>query len=150
MMIVLPVVFSLFGALVLFILASVDIILSTYKIITYAHYSGDIYEEMVIAVIKAIDLYLVGVILLTFSFGLYELFISKIDFFEDSEASETLKTESLEQLKNRLGKTIIMVLAVFMFKEVMYLKYNSPMDILLLSLTILGLSVAFYASHKHK
>ena len=30
-------------------------------------------------VITAVDLYLIGVVLLIFSFGIYELFISKID-----------------------------------------------------------------------
>ena len=149
-MVILPVIFSLVGALVLFTMGSIDILNSSLNMIMHSSSSHNSYEEFVISVIRAIDLYLVGVILLIFSFGLYELFISKIDYFDDSEASETLKTHSLEQLKNRIGKTIIMVLAVYLLKVLMYLKYESPTDILLLSLSILALSIALYTSHKHE
>jgi len=107
-MIILPRYFlSLVGALVLFTMGSIDILNSSLNMIMHSSSSHNSYEEFVISVIRAIDLYLVGVILLIFSFGLYKLFISKMDYFDDSEASETLKTHSLEQLKNRIGKTII-------------------------------------------
>ena len=37
------------------------------------------HEDIVAGIIGAVDLYLIAVVLLIFSFGIYELFISKID-----------------------------------------------------------------------
>ena len=42
-------------------------------------------SEMLLELITAIDLYLIGVVLLIFGFGIYELFISKIDIARADE-----------------------------------------------------------------
>ena len=149
LIVLLPVIFSLLGAVVLFIIGTIDIVTYTKYYFMYSVEHPVTSDDFIVAVIRAIDFYLVGVILLIFSFGLYELFISEIDFFEDSEASNTLKTHSLEQLKDRIGKTIIMVLIIYLFKVSMHVHYNSPIDVLILASSILALSIALYAAHKH-
>ena len=85
-MVILAVVFGLIGAVVLFVVASFDIyetakfVINTY--ITNAH-PENFHENVVGGIIGAVDLYLIGVVMLLFSFGLYELFISEIDVAKD-------------------------------------------------------------------
>ena len=76
--IILAVVFGLVGAVLLFLVASFDIyetaayVINTY--ITHAH-PEHFHEEVVGGIIGAVDLYLIGVVMIIFSFGLYEVFI---------------------------------------------------------------------------
>ena len=85
-MVLLAVFFGLLGAVILFVIASVDIyesavyVLNTY--INHAH-PDNFHEDVVSAIIGAVDFYLIGVVMLLFSFGLYELFISDIDAAKD-------------------------------------------------------------------
>jgi len=59
---------------------------------------------------------LIAVVLLIFSFGIYELFISEIDDAENSEVgSKILAIHSLDELKDKLGKVVVMVLIVSFF-----------------------------------
>ncbi|MGA7966268.1 MAG: YqhA family protein, partial [Gammaproteobacteria bacterium] len=84
--VLLAVIFGLIGAIVLFIVASADIFATAkYVISTYvAHgHPEHFHEDVVGGIIGAVDLYLIGVVMLLFSFGLYELFISEIDAAKD-------------------------------------------------------------------
>ena len=80
--VILAVVFGLIGAVILFTVASFDIydtlnfVVNTY--ISHGH-PENFHEDVVGGIIGAVDLYLIGVVMLLFSFGLYELFISEID-----------------------------------------------------------------------
>ncbi len=80
--VILAVIFGLIGAIILFAVASVDIIVTAkYVITTYltgAH-PETFHQDVVGGIIGAVDLYLIGVVMLLFAFGLYELFISEID-----------------------------------------------------------------------
>ena len=122
-MVLLAVVFGLIGAVVLFIVASFDIyetskyVFNTY--ITHAHPEG-FHENVVGGIIGAVDLYLIGVVMLLFSFGLYELFISDIDAAKDDEGNDNqiLAIHSLDQLKDKISKVIVMVLVVGFFQKV--------------------------------
>ena len=45
----------------------------------------DAHSNLLVGIIQGIDLYLIAVVLMIFGFGIYELFISKIDFFRHFE-----------------------------------------------------------------
>ena len=97
--VILAVIFGLLGAVVLFVVASIDIFTTAnYVVTTYltgAH-PEHFHEDVVGGIIGAVDLYLIGVVMLLFSFGLYELFISDIDVAkENGEDNKILAT--LEQ-----------------------------------------------------
>ena len=147
--IVLAVVFGLIGAVVLFAVASIDIfvtakyVLTTY--ITHAH-PEHFHDEVVGGIIGAVDLYLIGVVMLLFSFGLYELFISEIDVAKDSngEENQLLAIHSLDQLKDKISKVIVMVLVVGFFQKVGHTEYNGALDLLYLALSITAVSVGLY------
>ncbi|MGB5791840.1 YqhA family protein, partial [Poseidonibacter sp.] len=79
-------------------------------------------------------------------FGLYELFISKIDAAENDEnkSSQILAIHSLDQLKDKIAKVIIMVLIVGFFQRVLHTEYNSALEMLYFALSITLLSVGLY------
>ena len=81
-----------------------------------------------------------------FGFGVYELFISEIDFAKDKFADSTLKINTLDQLKNKIIKVIIIVLIVKFFEKVLKLSHNfiTPNDLLLFSISILSICIGYY------
>lgn len=147
--IILAVIFGLIGAVVLFIVASFDIydtakfVITTY--INHAH-PANFHEDVVGGIIGAVDLYLIGVVMLLFSFGLYELFISDIDVAKCEEGNENkiLTIHSLDQLKDKISKVIVMVLVVGFFQKVGHTQYNGALDMLYFALSITAVAVGLY------
>ena len=150
--VLLAVIFSMIGGISLFIVASVDV--WHVAVMVFMNYFGhgehlvNFHEIIVAELIGAIDLYLIAIVLFIFGFGLYELFISQIDVAKKSAASKILEIHSLDELKDKLAKVIIMVLIVGFFKRAMNTIYDSPKEMLYLSGAILGLALAFYFMHK--
>ena len=139
------VIFGVLGAIVLFVVASVDI----YHVVkvVYGYYILGIKPEefhvlIVSDIIGAIDLYLIAVVLLIFGFGIYELFISEIDMAD--KRSQILNIASLDQLKDKIAKVIIMVLIVSFFQRVLHTDYNGAKEMLYFSASIMGLAIGLY------
>lgn len=149
--IILAVVFGMLGAIALFIIASFDIWDMAKDVfgVYYNHlHPENFHEDVVSKIIGAVDLYLIAVVLLIFSFGLYELFISELDPAKEHGASKVLEIHSLDQLKDKLAKVIIMVLVVSFFQRVLHTDYNGALEMLYFAGSILALSVALYFLHK--
>lgn len=147
--IILAVVFGLIGAVVLFLVASVDVYATAkYVITTYINHAHPekFHEDVVGGIIGAVDLYLIGVVMLLFSFGLYELFISEIDAAKESEEDDhqLLAIHSLDQLKDKISKVIVMVLVVGFFQKVGQTEYNGALDLLYLALSITAVAVGLF------
>lgn len=146
--IILAVVFGLLAAFVLFIVASLDVwnvVIYTFNtIVTNAH-PEKFHEDIVAGIIGAVDLYLIAVVMFIFSFGLYELFISDIDeAMEDERGSKILAISSLDQLKDKIAKVIIMVLVVSFFQKVLHMSYNTALEMFYFALSITSLSIGLY------
>jgi uncharacterized membrane protein YqhA len=146
--VILAVVFGLIGAIVLFIVASMDIWgVATYTfdaIINHTH-PEHFHEDIVAGLIGAVDLYLIAVVMFIFSFGLYELFISEIDdAMEDEQTSKILAIHSLDQLKDKIAKVIVMVLVVSFFQKVLHMEYNTALEMMYFAFSITLLSVGLY------
>lgn len=147
--VLLAVIFGLIGAVILFIVASIDIyntalyVLNTY--LTHAH-PENFHENVVSDIIGAVDFYLIGVVMLLFSFGLYELFISDIDVAKtkDGNSNKILVIHSLDQLKDKISKVIVMVLVVGFFQKVSHIEYTTALDMLYLALSITAVSVGLF------
>ena len=155
LIVILAVLASLLTAFAMFFMASVD----AWNMITHigAYASGDLTGEVraamraktVTHVVEIIDGYLLATVLLIFALGLYELFISPIDAAEKSEtASKVLIIHSLDDLKNRLAKVILMILVVRFFEYAVGMHFNTPLDLLYLSGGIALIGLALYLSHK--
>ena len=103
-------------------------------------------NELLFKIISAIDLFLIGIVLLIFGFGIYELFVSEIDFANSKFNESTLKIRDLDQLKNKIIKVIIIVLIVKFFEKVLKFSetFKDPMDILYFSISILSICLGYY------
>ncbi|MCV6607253.1 MAG: YqhA family protein, partial [Campylobacterales bacterium] len=89
-----------------------------------------------------------AVVLLIFSFGLYELFISDIDEAKNSSSSSILSIQSLDQLKDKIAKVIVMVLVVSFFQRVLHMEFATPLEMLYFAGSILILSLGLYFLNK--
>lgn len=149
--VLLAVIFSMIGGVALFIVASFDVI-GVVGDIFVAYFSGehaeDFHQGIVGGLVGAIDLYLMAVVMLIFAFGLYELFISDIDPAKDSRSSQILEIHSLDELKDKLAKVIVMVLIVSFFQRVLHTSYDGALEMLYFSFSILALSLGLYFLHR--
>jgi len=85
---------------------------------------------------------------LIFALGLYELFISKIDVADNGNvAGNVLVIHSLDDLKSRLAKVILMILIVKFFENAISLTYNDALSLLYLSAGIALIGLALYLTH---
>jgi len=146
--VLLAVVFGLIGAFVLFIVASLDIwgvaVYTFNTIITSAH-PKNFHEDIVAGIIGAVDLYLIAVVMFIFAFGIYELFISEIDeASKDTKSSKILAIHSLDQLKDKIAKVIVMVLVVNFFQRVLHTEFTTALEMLYFALSIAALAVGLY------
>jgi uncharacterized membrane protein YqhA len=144
---------------ILFIVATFDVLGLIGKVFTYITMSAgertvSVYEEfhgdVVGHIIGAIDDYLLATVLFIFALGLYELFISKIEEAEAEAAasSRILLIHSLDDLKDRLAKVVLMILIVTFFKNVIHTNFTEPLNILYLGVGILFVALALYFTHK--
>jgi len=152
-MVLLAVVFGLLGAIILFIVASVDVFnTASFTLSTYLHHGHPehFHEDVVGGIIGAVDLYLIGVVMLIFSFGLYELFISEIDAAKCDEGKDNkiLAIHSLDQLKDKISKVIVMVLVVGFFQKVGHTEYHGALEMLYFALSITAVAVGLFFLNK--
>ena len=150
--VILSVIFSVLGSIALFVLGSVEILQTLFlKLPALLMGKNHDHSELLYKLITAVDLYLIGVVLLIFGFGIYELFISKIDIARRDEAVTILEIENLEELKNKIIKVIIMVLIVSFFERILKISgdFNEPIHMAYFALSILGLSLGVYFVRKH-
>ena len=67
---------------------------------------------------------------------------------DDPSAGKLLQISSLDDLKDRLGKVILMILIVAFFKNVLHVSYKSPLEILYMGGGIFLVALALYFGHK--
>ncbi len=145
---IIPAVFaSILAALVLILIGTYNVGLSISYLIpvfTAPELFDPTVKKVIIAIITAVDIYLIATVLLIFGIGLYELFVSKLELAESSESSsQILIIKSLDQLKEKLANVIIMVLIVTFFKEALNLKFTDAVSLLYLGagIFLIALSV---------
>lgn len=147
----LSVVFSILASITLFIIGSWDIIHSILTKNPIINHNITNHNDLLFDIISSIDLFLIGVVLLIFGFGIYELFISNIEIAKEKFNNSTLKINSLDQLKNKIIKVVIIVLIVKFFETILQMSdgFSQPIDILYFGIAILSISVGFYIINKN-
>jgi uncharacterized membrane protein YqhA len=147
-LVLIAVLSSLVSALILFLVGLYEIV---HLVVIFFHAESykHFFSKLLGSVIASVDLFLIGTFLLVFSLGLYELFISKLDPAENTpHGQKVLAIKSLEDLKEKLGRLVIMVLIVSFFKQVLHLQYKSPLETLYIALGVLLIALALYFTHK--
>lgn len=144
---------SLAASLSLFFIGTFDVVKVVADLVAYA--SGfnekvDVHVEVIGLIIGSVDTFLIAVVLLIFSFGLYELFISHIDAADETESSNILDIGSLDVLKDKIGQVIIMALIVKFFQIVLTMKVELWTDMLIFAGAVGLLSLALFLMHLGK
>jgi uncharacterized membrane protein YqhA len=153
LIVILAVVGSLTSSVLMFV-RGVVVIWHTAK--EFLHHFGDAHgqgEELSISLISSVDSFLFATVLLIFAMGIYELFISKIDPASRTEESRPnwLQIHSLDDLKSAVGKVILMILIVRLFESAVKMKYETPLHLLYLGLSVLFVAGALFLQHaSHK
>lgn len=145
---IIPVLFGLVSVINLFLLGSLEII-EAIKQYSHLHENhSQAITKVMTNIIGGIDLYLIGIVLMIFSFGIYELFISKIDVGRANKEIRILEIHSLDELKEKVLKVIVMVLVVSFFKQVTAMPIQNYQDILYLAISIILIAASSYLMHK--
>ncbi len=140
------------GMALLFTLSAIDmgkLLIEFINVYILGHEVEHFHTAVVSHVITAVDDFLLAMVLLIFGLGVYELHIDKIECARDNPAAgKLLQIESLDDLKDRLGKVILMILIVAFFKNVLHVEFNEPLDILYMGGGIFLVALAGYYGHK--
>lgn len=152
--VIFAVVASMIAGFAVFYMATVDVFYLVLHIIHYADPGMSqpdrlaLHQETITHIVEVVDGYLLATVMLIFSLGLYELFISDIDEAKgEARSSRILVIESLDDLKARLAKVILMILIVTLFQEAIRVKIETPLDLLYLGGAIAFVGLALYLSH---
>jgi len=148
------VVGSLLAGVAIFYMATVDVVYLLQHLVHYADadMAGEarkaLHDSTISHIVEVVDGYLLATVMLIFSLGMYELFISDIDQAHGSKASSSiLVVRSLDDLKSRLAKVILMILIVTLFEQAINLKISTPLDLVYLGASIALIALALYFSH---
>ncbi|MEO8343158.1 MAG: YqhA family protein [Gallionella sp.] len=152
--IIAAVIGSLLAGFAIFYMATVDVVYLFRHALHYADANltdearKALHDSTVSHIVEVVDGYLLATVMLIFSLGLYELFISDIDQANGSKASsKILVISSLDDLKSRLAKVILMILIVTLFEEAINMKLTTPLDLVYLGASIALIALALYFSH---
>jgi uncharacterized membrane protein YqhA len=106
--------------------------------------------DVVTTIVKALDGYLIAALLIIVALGLYELFVSRLDPADASPARRLLQIRDLEDLKQRVAKLVVLVLAIEFFQQALRLPIASALELLYLAAGVVLISGALYLSGRHE
>lgn len=113
--ILLPVIVGFFAAMVMFVIGSYHVYNATAALVLQGQFSS---SSVTLPIIKALDAYLVGIILVIFSFGVYDFFISELDPADNAGIRpDWFKFDSTGDLKNKLIEVVLVILAIKFFEQ---------------------------------
>ena len=95
--------------------------------------------------VGGIDLYLIGIALMIFGYGVYELLISNIEAAHQDgkgDGSGLLDIRSLDDLKEKLVKVIVVALIVAAFKAMLIFPITGTTNLLVFSGSVLLLALS--------
>uniref|UniRef100_A0A6N2K781 Uncharacterized protein n=1 Tax=Salix viminalis TaxID=40686 RepID=A0A6N2K781_SALVM len=123
-------------------------------------------SKVIMLLVEAIDVYLLGTVMLVFGMGLYELFVSNLDLakqvsegeapnrsslfglFALKERPKWLEVKTVNELKTKLGHVIVMLLLIGFFEKSKTAIILSPIDLLCFSASVLLCSGGLYLLSK--
>ena len=146
--VIMAVVFSAISAISLFVIGSYEITQTLLNDNPWASSDHHSHAKILSTIIGGVDLYLIGVVLLIFAFGIYELFVSKIDIARKNTDVTILEVENIDELKNKIIKVIIMVLIVSFFERVLNMSYETPLEMMYFAISIFALAFGVYLLNK--
>lgn len=140
------------AAFVIFLMGLKDVLYMLDLIWTYVLTGGhEVRNTLVMVVVEILDTFLLGAILLIFAFGLYELFINNLAAAEKSKVGgKILVISSIDSLKSKLGKVILMMLIIKLFSYFIEMKPQSMIELLYMGLIIVFVALALMLTKDNK
>lgn len=139
---ILPVVMSLTSTVFTFVLGTMEIGKAMLLLGRSAN-DQDVIAKLLGGVVSGIDLYLIGIALLIFGYGVYELLISPIEAARESGGgSGLLDIRNLDQLKEKLVKVLVVALIVAAFKSMLTMQIQDGVSLTFFSLSVLLLALS--------
>lgn len=106
--------------------------------------------DAITTIVKALDDLLIAALLLIAAFGIYELFVNRLDPADETPATaRLLRVRDLDDLKERVAKLLVLVLAVEFFQQALRLPIETPLELTYLGIGVLLVSAALYLSGRH-
>jgi uncharacterized membrane protein YqhA len=142
------VVFSLLGSLLMFLSGawkSIEAFRASIlqePLIADAPAHLDLADQAMISVLQSMDAFLIALVLLIFSFGVYNLFIGEIKPPKNLAGAPWAQITSIERLKQVVVEVILVILAVLFLWELLVLEDEATWNILVVPLGILLLAAA--------
>lgn len=143
---IVPVLMSLCSTALAFAIGTMEII-KAFSLALHADTHAKSWSaELLGDLISGIDLYLIGLALLIFGYGVYELLISPIDAARDQQegTNSLLDIRNLDQLKEKLVKVLVVALIVSAFKAMLGLKVTDGPSLAYFCLGVLLLALSGY------
>ena len=158
LIIILGVFGLLTSSIVIFLVGAIETISLLKLFVTHIFYKGltfsiEVYNDIIVHIIMTVDDFLLGMVLLIFGLGTYDLFISKLDIAEEESRSQNirrpnwLRFRSLEELKSILGKIVLMILIINFLRFVVESDFKEPLHQLFLAGGIALIALALMFSH---
>lgn len=115
LLILVPVVISFTGSAIMFAVGANHILNAMSALVFNGEFGS---KAITLPIIKALDAFLVGIILVIFSFGIYDFFISRLDPADNSTIRpDWFKFDSTGELKNKLIEVVLVILAIKFFEQ---------------------------------
>lgn len=149
--ILVPVLVGFFASLVMFAIGTYHVFNASTAIFLNGNFSS---SAVTLPIIKALDAYLVGIILIIFSFGVYDFFISELEPAETAGLRpDWFKFDSTGDLKNKLIEVVLVILAIKFFEQmVAHVKDINKIEMYLVipvGAAILAISLGFFKWATH-
>lgn len=139
------VVGSVVMAAVVLWMAAVDLAVLVGDAVGYASSSdrSEVRADLIVGVVKTIDSFLLAAILILMAFGLYELFVSRLDPAHDRRSSpRILLVISVDELKDRIAKLVVLILVIEFFQKSLEAELAQAEDLLKLAGAISLVAIA--------
>ena len=137
-MVLIPVLISM----LMFILLIIGILIKFWHLVEEIIRVG-FTDKVLSGVISILDVSLLAVIILIFAWWIYELFVSEIDVDDEHvNKAKSLIIRSIDELKEKIWKVIIILLIVWLFKQMILQIPQNRWDILILAWAILIMALA--------
>ncbi|KAH9613704.1 hypothetical protein KSS87_018834 [Heliosperma pusillum] len=122
--------------------------------------------KAIVLLVEAIDVYLLGTVMLVFGMGIYELFVSNLDIAKSQpemihpnrsnlfglftllERPGWLEIKSVNELKTKVGHVIVLLLLIGLFDKSKKAAINTPLDLVCFSASVFLCSGGLYLLSK--
>lgn len=156
---IIAVVASFIGALIMFLFGALKIAGAVVLLVSGGNFAslmgGHVGNaggsQVMLLVINSVDSFLFALVLLIFSYGIYELFVDRIKPDQENNYPTWIRIDSIEHLKGYLAQVIIIILFV-QFLEIVLVNGEGVLvwEGVVLPVSILCLAGALYLMQKQE